>query len=239
MNVQLQQKGRFTAILLAAVLLHALILLIPIVQEVMPEPKVSSRIRLQISDTNRQEESETPDSVPPSELPVEEQSPIVPKKPVELAELPASPPQPVIPELSQEPVVEPVVEQDISGRILSSQFDFQRVEPLFGAHKAEVGDQPDFYFRDRPGLDDALNEPSLQLPFRDTRVYLVNSYSAGIGGGVERFFDKVTVPFGWTTKNNTRIHCAWVLIISGCSWGHVSLFKNKAKRRKPDSEDQY
>jgi hypothetical protein len=32
------------------------------------------------------------------------------------------------------------------------------------------------------------------------------------------------IPTCWTT--------AWVLIMAGCSWEHVSLFHEKAKRRK-------
>ena len=79
-----------------------------------------------------------------------------------------------------------------------------------------------------------LNSPSLQLPFADKRIYLVDSYSPGFGGSVERFFDNVTVPFGWTTNNNTRVQCAWVLVFAGCNWGHVSLFHREAKRRKPE-----
>jgi hypothetical protein len=149
-------------------------------------------------------------------------------RPVELAELPAAPPEAVPAEIRPQPP-EHTAPRSL---LLSRQFELDTAEPMFGAVEPTTDDRPDFYLRQRAVLEDVLNEPSLQLPFRDTRIYLVDSYSPGLGGSVERFWDGVTVPFGWTTKNNTRIQCSWVLILAGCSWGHVSLFHQKAKRRK-------
>ena len=96
-------------------------------------------------------------------------------------------------------------------------------------------ERPDYYVRYRPALDDVLNEPSVQLPFHDTRIYLVDHYDSGFLGGMQKFWDDVTVPFGFTTKNNTRVQCAWVLVIAGCAWGDASLFyaAQRAKKRKP------
>lgn len=82
-------------------------------------------------------------------------------------------------------------------------------------------------------LANSLRVPTpIQLPFVDTRIYLVDSYDAGIGGSVERFFDSVTVPFGWTTEGGLRVQCAWMMIIAGCTWGDKELFYRKAERRK-------
>jgi hypothetical protein len=96
---------------------------------------------------------------------------------------------------------------------------------------------PQYRAAPRDSLDDVLNAPALQLPFEDTRIYEVAHYEAGFNGAVDRFWDTVAVPFGFTTKNNTRIQCAWVLIIAGCSWGHKTLFHREARKRKADGGD--
>lgn len=124
-----------------------------------------------------------------------------------------------------------------SRRILSSQFDYEHSvrRPLFGTAETKA-DETDFHFRERATLETVLNQPSLQLPFEDTRTYLVDHYEDGIMGGIEKFWDRVTVPFGFTTSNNTRVQCVWVLVIAGCGWGHKSLFHQPARyRERPKS----
>jgi len=147
------------------------------------------------------------------------------------------PPAPVI---APQPQVPDVVRQTPSEnrtRVLSSQFDFEnRVdEPLFGSVKQQE-DGPDYHVRQRTSLEMVLNQPSLQLPFEDTRTYLVDSYDDGIMGGIDRFWDTVAVPFGFTTKNNTRVQCVWVLVIAGCGWGHKTLFHRPARLREKPTE---
>jgi hypothetical protein len=44
------------------------------------------------------------------------------------------------------------------------------------------------------------------------------------------------VPFGFTTKNNTRVQCVWVLVFAGCGWGHKTLFYRPAKHREKPKE---
>lgn len=153
------------------------------------------------------------------------------------------PPPPVIqPNLPPTEVVQseiPVMDEmqpptpQTGRRLLSSQFDLERAvqDPLFESRE-NIEEKPDFYFRQRASLEKALNEPSLQLPFEDTRIYLVDSYDDGFIGGMDKFWDSVSVPFGFTTKNNTRVECVWVLVFAGCGWGHTSLFYQPAKRRE-------
>jgi hypothetical protein len=149
---------------------------------------------------------------------------------------------PILEALPAAPVAEPqpptrvAVQQTppVDGRrVLSSQFDYENSVqvPLFGSTEQKE-DAPDFYVRQRPSLEMALNQPSLQLPFEDTRVYLVDSYDDGIMGGIDRFFDRASVPFGFTTKNNTRVQCVWMLVIAGCGWGHTSMFHRPARLRE-------
>ena len=121
--------------------------------------------------------------------------------------------------------------------MLSSQFDYEKFgqKALFGSVK-QTEDSPDFYVRQRTSLEMALNQPSLQLPFEDARIYLVDSYDAGFMGGLDKFWDTVSVPFGFTTKNNTRVQCVWVLVIAGCGWGHKTLFHRPARHREKPRE---
>ena len=120
-----------------------------------------------------------------------------------------------------------------SKRVLYSQFDYERSvrQPLFGIAEQKA-DAPDFYLRQRATLESVLNQPSLQLPFEDTRIYLVDHYEEGMMGGIEKFWDRVSVPFGFTTRNNTRVQCVWVLVIAGCGWGHKTLFHHPARYRE-------
>jgi hypothetical protein len=120
-----------------------------------------------------------------------------------------------------------------SKRVLSSQFDYERSirQPLFGTAERKA-DAPDFHFRQRATLEMVLNQPSMQLPFKDTRTYVVEHYEDGFMGGIDKFWDRVSVPFGFTTKNNTRVQCVWVLVIAGCGWGHKTLFHQPARYRE-------
>jgi len=235
MFLQRQQNRRFTIILSVVFLLHVLMLFIPVARQVAQELELVNTVRIQLTRPPPVEEAI---SVRPEPL-VEPRSAvppmIVPRYPVELAETPAAPPVPVTPKDAQKDPDQP----GISGWILSRQFDYERTEPLFGWAEPEAEDQPDYFVRSRSSLEDVLNQPSLQLPFPDDRIYLVDSYAPGIGGSIDRFFDEVTVPFGWTTKGNTRVQCAWVLIIAGCNWGHISLFQQKAQRRKLSAQENY
>ncbi len=85
--------------------------------------------------------------------------------------------------------------------------DFQaRTEPAkdFYIPEQEIHD----WLADIPYLDESVDKPKLQMNF----------YSAGMLGGVERFFDKITIQKTFTTKYGTKIHCALVGILVACSW---------------------
>ena len=89
---------------------------------------------------------------------------------------------------------------------------------LFSIRMEPQGADSVFHFRDRPNLDSALNPTSDQLPFANGPRFVVASYSPGIIGDVQRFFDAATLEKEWVTKYGTRVKCAWVLIVAGCGW---------------------
>lgn len=240
MTKQRTRNERFAIALGVAVTLHALVLLIPprTLELVSPTSRPANTLRVLFQPRSSPEPTAeatrtpvaVPDEIAPPE-PVEER--VAQPDPESLPERVVSRPEPEI--VRQES--EMAAPAKSATQLLSSQFDYKRPTSVFGAKESDTPPREDFVFRSRPSLDDVLNEPSVQLPFRDQRIYLVDSYSPGLSGSVEKFFDAVTVPFGWKTKNNTRIQCAWVLIITACSWGHASLFEKTAKRRKVDPDE--
>lgn len=133
---------------------------------------------------------------------------------------------------------EPTDDPHLLPRILSSQFGVDSESDREWLSRVNEADSPDpdaFLYPEQRSMEMALSTPSIQLPFEDRRIYLIDSYSAGINGSIERFWDRVTLPFGWTTKHGTHFECAWVLIIGGCAWGPNAMFQQKAKRREKES----
>jgi len=206
--------------LVLSIAVHALLITAPLAKKTFPAVEQQRSVTLRLVTPAKLSQAN-----PPPEQAPDWREPDIPA----LEELPP------LPEIISSPVQE-VVEQvplSSSKRVLSSQFDYERSirQPLFGPVE-QKGNSPDFYFRQRPTLETVLNQPSLQLPFEDTRIYLVDHYEEGVMGGIEKFWDKVTVPFGFTTKNNTRVQCAWVLVIAACGWGHKTLFHQPARYRE-------
>ena len=234
MRNRVHDRRRLAGFFTAALLLHALLLLIPSTREAIRQAAESSLVRVKLS---------TPPVPTPSPA-------IQPREPVQTEALPPPPepvlrpaPEPVlITRPSEQPETPPVIaptqpnSNELLNRILSTQFDYQERPPLFGSRQADEN-SPEYQPREQTSLDQALNEPSLQLPFRDTRTYVVNYYEEGIGGSIDKFWDTVTVPFGFTTKNNTRVQCAWILVFAACGWDHKTVFHREATKRKPGPDD--
>jgi len=210
-----------------AIIVHVVFILVPVTKRMVATVSEQQSVQVRLVSPTRMVEAEPS---PEPQLPVEWREPVPPA----LEELPPVP-------VTQPPsAVRTIVAQPAAAnpaRVLSSQFDYEKTRrtALFGSEK-QTEDSPDFYVRQRTSLEMALNQPSLQLPFEDTRIYLVDSYDAGFMGGMDKFWDTVSVPFGFTTKNNTRVQCVWVLVFAGCGWGHKTLFHRPARHREKPKE---
>lgn len=215
---------RFRSILVAVTLLHGLMLLIPSVRQAVFQPDTAPVVKVSLKRP----------PPPPEPVAEPEPPPLQPVDPVELADLPEPIPEPA-PEPEPAPA-EPAAPPVTAHRIISSMAEQREKDPLSVLKAGETTERPDYYVRYRPALEDVLNDPSMQLPFRDTRTYLVDYYDDGFLGGMQKFWDNATVPFGFTTKNNTRVQCAWIIVIVGCGWGDVSMYyaAQKARKRKPE-----
>lgn len=226
-NGSTRQTRSFGVFLVVVSLLHAALLLIPSVRQIVldPTPAPVLAVRLQTPAAAVERVTEPPPTAPQR---VAEATP--PPPPATVRPAPES-----APPAAREPETEPEPPVITAHRIISDLAEARRRDPLV---RRETDTEPAALFRAPIGasLDDVLNEPVLQLPFRDRRIYLVDSYDAGVVGGIDRFFDRVTVPFAFQTKNNLRVQCAWVLILAGCSWGDASLFyaADKARKRPRD-----
>lgn len=221
MRPRLAQHRSFALLFVAVTLLHLLLLLIPVVRQMAPDKVPATVVSVRLSPQAVEEPA--PEPLPEPE-PVEPPA-LIPAEPIELAELPEPEPEPSAPA--------PVEKPHISAhRILSDLREKQSADPVTGFTPADQDEKTDYYVRYQPVLEEMLNEPSLQLPFHDTRIYLVDSYDDGPAGAMQRFWYNVTVPFGFTTKNNTRVQCAWILVIAACGWGDVSYYYAKDKARK-------
>lgn len=64
------------------------------------------------------------------------------------------------------------------------------------------------WLADIPFLDESVDKPKLQMKF----------YAQGFTGGIEKFFDKITISKTFTTKYGTKIHCALIGVIAACGW---------------------
>ena len=109
----------------------------------------------------------------------------------------------------------------LTHRILASPYISEEsvTDQLFG--KAPVQDIPDPDYH-RPAQEDmftVLNAPLPELPFDYAQGLMKFSYEPGAIGKVQRFFDVITPEFGWTTRYGTKVECAWVLVIVACGWG--------------------
>lgn len=138
------------------------------------------------------------------------------------------------------PSISSTAQPSANARILSSQFNLEikKNHNPFSSEETADAKTRQLGLAEFTAVNSMFEPAHLQLPFKDTRIYLVDSYDAGLLGSIERFFDKATVPFGWTTKGATRIQCAWLMVIAGCSWGDKELFYRKAHRRKDPGSGQ-
>ena len=210
-----------------AIIVHVVFILVPVTKRMFATVSEQQSVQVQLISPTRIVEAE---HLPEPGLPVEWRESISPAL-EELPPVPVTEPPAAVRVIAAQPSI------PNRARVLSSQFDYEKFgqKALFGSVK-QTEDSPDFYVRQRTSLEMALNQPSLQLPFEDARIYLVDSYDAGFMGGMDKFWDTVSVPFGFTTKNNTRVQCVWVLVIAGCGWGHKTLFHRPARHREKPRE---
>ena len=227
MNTRGQQNRRILVLLIVVTMLHSALLMIPSVREQVVRPLQETLLRVDLK------------RPPPVQIPTPEtevQTETIESAPAKIAERPEPAKQPVVVQQHVQP--EPgVADTPINlEQLISRQFLMEESEREAYLEKLDANvPRADYFVRARPSLDDALNMPVVHLPFRDTRIYEVAYYEEGFGGAVDKFFDTVAVPFGFTTKGNTRVQCVWMLIVAGCVWDNKARFYRAASKRTDDT----
>ena len=112
--------------------------------------------------------------------------------------------------------VQQLAEKVSTGQILLSATNRTSIE-IPAEFQARTGPIKDFFipeqemtdwFADIPYLDESVDRPTIEMRF----------YAEGIEGGIEKFFDKITISKTFTTKYGTKIHCALVGVLAMCGW---------------------
>lgn len=208
--------------LAAALLLHALVLLLPLTS---PAPTVNDDAdAIELELVAYLPAPTVAEAIPePLEIPETTSAPVpdVDDSDVQpLAEPQLNEPEPA-PVIVQQVEPEPVT-ADPAAVILSRQFitESSEADRLFGKPLV-IGDpatQQAFHFPVRQDLLGMLDKPMQDLPFAYTPGLVHFAYDPGVRGDLQRFWDVITPDFGWRTNNGTEVRCIFVLVIMACGW---------------------
>ncbi len=219
-----QNSGIWKA-LAAALLLHALVLLLPLTRPAPPASDDGNRIELDLvaflpTASQAAEQIPEPPILPEPVQPPPEMDNIVHEQ---VRPRPPEPP-PAPAEVKHDQAVtlvrrDPVDQTDI---ILSRQFitEESAADRLFGKPimPGNAIAQREFHFPVRPDMMAMLDRPMQDLPFDYTPGLVHFAYAPGFRGDLQRFWDVITPEFGWRTNNGTEFRCVWLLVIAGCGW---------------------
>ena len=141
---KLGQNRRISVVFAAVTLLHGLFLLIPVARQALYETPPATTLHLRLAPEPQ------PARQPPSPVVAAAPKPvIVPREPIELADLPVPPEQTLPPTQPAEPKAAP---DAINRQILSSQFSYEKSKPLFDDQQAPEK-RSDYQVWERPVLE--------------------------------------------------------------------------------------
>jgi hypothetical protein len=208
--------------LAAALLLHALVLLLPLTRPAPPAIDSTGSIELELV---------TYLPPPPIAEAVPEPMEIPETRPAPLPDVDDSiAPPPTEPQLDEPEPATVIVQQavpeqitaDPAAVILSRQFitETSEADRLFGRPLVieDPAAQQGFRFPVRQDLLDMLDKPMQDLPFAYTPGLVHFAYDPGVRGDMQRFLDAITPEFGWRTDNGTEFRCILLLVVVGCGW---------------------
>lgn len=222
------EKSGFWFALVAALALHAIFLLIPMVGQTPGKNEVTVQIELQLT-TNHPELPKDPVTEPESLLePLPEPKPESPV-PRNVAESPQKPKTPILtpapPIREPEPDIERLTQDQktrLANAILMRQFlsEESAVDKIFGKPLEPQTSEPrkEFHYPARQNMITMLDQPMPDLPFTYTPGLIYFAYDPGVKGDLQRFWDVITPEFGWRTDNGTEFKCKLILIIAACGW---------------------
>ncbi|MDH3901923.1 MAG: hypothetical protein OEU84_17385 [Xanthomonadales bacterium] len=235
------RTGKKTGIWLAlvcAIALHAIVLLLPVARQLLPEDSLQTSIELQLTTFSPRlpallEPLAKPEILPPEPEPQTEAG-MASDDPIALPEIETEVSEdttesasvmtsPVVRNLQPdlERMSEPEKTQ-LTNTILARQFftEESATEQIFGKpfpqNNTEI--RKEFHYPARPDLMAMLDQPLPEVPFEYTPDLVYFAYDPGVKGDLQRFWDVITPEFGWRTKYGTEVKCIMVLVIIGCGW---------------------
>lgn len=222
--------------LLAALVLHTGILLLPVTKRLYLDQTDSLQIEVQLTVQESPapavpEQPDVPESLPSKSEPIAEMTPQEPPQ----VEEPVPEPAPLEPQPAPLTSIVPAPQvtrpfdqlnaaeqKRLSATLLTRQFISEKpvTEQLFGTplwpHSTEP--QREFHYPVRPDLLTMLDQPMPELPFAYTPGLVRFAYDPGVRGDLQRFWDVITPEFGWKTRYGTEVRCIYVLVIVACGW---------------------
>ena len=226
-----------TSILLAlavALIMHALVLLVPLSSEVQESAPLISMVEIQLTAfaPEQLEEIVEPEPVPePTPEPLPEPPP-VPEPAEEPLPIPLEDVVENIASARPTPTLTPVnrdvermsneQKRQLTHSILSRQFisEPSAAEQVFGKPLPSLQPDPiaEFHYPMRENMVTMLDKPMQNLPFEYKEGLVYFAYEPGVKGDLQRFWDDITPEFGWITRYGTEVKCVWILVIAACGW---------------------
>jgi len=221
-----------------ALVLHAIILLLPVARQTSLSEEHGTAIELQLTTVKPQPPTLSEPLPEPekaksatAEEPSIRRAPGSPKSVVEI-QADTIPVEAEPPRLTKAPATR-VLQRDLekmnepektrlTSTILARQFISEKsaVDQLFGELLVQAGSelQKEFHFPARQDMLAMLEQPMPDVPFAYTPGLIYFAFDPGVKGDLQRFWDVITPEFGWRTKNGTEVRCVLVLVLVGCGW---------------------
>ncbi len=212
----------FALALSAALAVHAMLLLIPLVRQTPVAPAEPKSVKVSLTSAVAQPAVHDPPP-PQVDATLEPETQAPPEKP-QLAV-----PQPIESLAEERPASDASLAETMDKkkgsqtRIIGYSSLLAKLNSMEDIESKKV--TTGFQYPVRQNMDTMLNPAPTKFPFAAPQL-VIASYDSGVLGGMQRMRDAVIFKAGWTTKNGARMECATLLIIPiGCGWGRATDFQ--------------
>jgi hypothetical protein len=227
-----QTKISIWLALLAALLLHIVVLFAPLSMHISKQADTPALIELQLTSFEPPPGKLEAVDAEPIEKPIPEPEPILEKTPprlespvVKVAENvdePQTAVSAVSPKQRNFDQMNPSEKTQLTSTLLSRQFisEPSAADQVFGKPLplTQPSPQAEFHYPIQPNMLSMLDKPMQDLPFEFKEGLVHFAYDPGVKGDLQRFWDVITPEFGWFTRHGTEVRCKLILVIAGCAW---------------------
>jgi hypothetical protein len=227
-----QPKFSIWLALVAALLLHLVVIFVPLSMDISKQADTPVLIELQLTAFEPlHTELESVDSKAILKL-VQEPGPILetipqpPENPVVKVDENVDEPQTTVSAVSPKQrdfdQMSSSAKTQLTNTLLSRQFisEPSSADQIFGKPLPLTQPAPhaEFHYPIQPNMLSMLDKPMQDLPFEYEEGLVHFAYDPGVKGDLQRFWDVITPEFGWFTRHGTEVRCKLILVIAGCAW---------------------